>query len=38
MLNGIKLKKSLPECSNKGVKADAELAWYNTPDLYLEEK
>ena len=35
---GIKLKKSLLECSNKGVKADAELAWYNTPDLYLEEK
>lgn len=36
--DGIKLKKSLLECSNKGVKADAELAWYNTPDLYLEEK
>lgn len=36
--DGIKLRKSLLECSNKGVKADAELAWYNTPDLYLEEK
>ena len=32
------VKKSLLECSNKCVKADAELAWYNTHDLYLEEK
>lgn len=33
----LKLKKSLLECHNKGVKADAELAWYNTPELFLEE-
>ena len=33
----LKLKKSLLECSNKSVKADAELAWYNTPELFLEE-
>ena len=33
----LKLKKSLLECSNKGVKADAELVWYNTPELFLEE-
>lgn len=33
----LKLKKSLLECPNKGVKADAELAWYNTPELFLEE-
>ncbi|EIW2090198.1 DEAD/DEAH box helicase [Enterococcus faecalis] len=34
----LKLKKSLLECPNKGVKADAELAWYNTPELFLEEE
>lgn len=33
----LKLKKSLLECPNKGVKADAELTWYNTPELFLEE-
>ena len=33
----LKLKKSLLKCPNKGVKADAELAWYNTPELFLEE-
>ena len=34
----LKLKKSLLECPNKGVKADAELAWYNTPELFIEEE
>ena len=34
----LKLKKSILECPNKGVKADAELAWYNTPELFLEEE
>ena len=34
----LKLKKSLLECPNKGVKADAELAWYNTPELFMEEE
>lgn len=34
----LKLKKSLLECPNKGVKADAELTWYNTPELFLEEE
>lgn len=34
----LKLKKSLLECPNKGAKAYAELAWYNTPELFLEEE
>ena len=33
----LKLRKSLLDCLNKGVKADAELAWYNTTELFLEE-
>lgn len=32
----LKLKKSLLECPNKGVKTDAELAWYNTPDVFVD--
>lgn len=31
----IKLKKSLLACQNKGVMADAELARYNTPELFV---
>lgn len=33
----LKLKKAILDCPNKGVKADAELVWYNTPELFLEE-
>lgn len=33
----LKLRKSLLDCLNKGVKADAELAWYNTTELFPEE-
>lgn len=33
----LKLKKSILDCPNKGVKDDAELVWYNTPELFLEE-
>lgn len=33
----LKLRKSLLNCPNKGVKADAELAWYNTLEIFLEE-
>ena len=32
----LKLKKSLLSCGNKGVKSDAELVWYNIPDLFVE--
>lgn len=32
----LKLKKSILKCTNKGVVADAELAWYNTPELFVE--
>lgn len=34
----LKLRKSLLVFPNKGVKADAELAWYNTTELFLEEE
>lgn len=33
----LKLKKAILDCPNKGVKADAEIVWYNTPELFLEE-
>lgn len=35
-LSTLKLNKALLTCPNKGVRADAELVWYNTPDLFIE--
>lgn len=32
----LKLKRSLLECSNEGVKKDAEVIQYNIPDMFVE--
>lgn len=34
--HSLKLSKALLTCPNKGVRADSELVWYNTPNLFTD--